>query len=194
MSVRLFAAVDLTEDARRAIAVEQQRVAASLERSARQTLKWVHVDHMHLTLEFLGEVEDSRVAGLVERMGESIEHPPFAVVFGGLGLFPPFGAPRVLWLGLRAGVPETLALQRAVVGRLHEAGMALENREFHPHLTLARWRSSRPGDRRGLLSQDRAPDVASVDVNHVTLYRSQLSPQGPSYTVLARARLIVTAQ
>lgn len=194
MPVRLFVAADLTNDARRAIAVEQERVAVSLERSARQTLRWVRVDHMHLTLEFLGEVEDSRVAGLVERMGERIEHPPFAVVFGGLGMFPSFGAPRVLWLGLRAGVPETLALQRAVVGRLQEAGMASENREFHPHLTLARWRSSRPGDRRGILIQDRAADIASVDVTHVTLYRSQLSPQGPSYTALARARLTVSAQ
>ena len=164
-------------------------MAAALERSVRQTLKWVRVDHMHLTLEFLGEVEDRRVAGLVERFGESIERPPFTVVYGGLGMFPPFGAPRVLWLGLRAGVHETVELQRAVVGRLHEAGMATEGREFHPHLTLARWRSSRPDDRRAVLSQDRAAEVASVDVTHVTLYRSQLSPQGPSYTALARAGL-----
>jgi RNA 2',3'-cyclic 3'-phosphodiesterase len=188
--MRLFVAVDLTDDARRAIAVEQERLAASLEHPARRVLKWVRVDHMHLTLEFLGEVEDHKVPALVEAIGERIERPPFKVILGGIGMFPAFGAPRVLWLGLRAGVHETLELQRAVVGRLHEAGMTTEAREFHPHLTLARWRSSRPGDRRGILSQDRAAEVTSVAVTHVTLYRSQLSPQGPSYTALARARLI----
>jgi RNA 2',3'-cyclic 3'-phosphodiesterase len=191
--VRLFVAVDLTDGARRAIATEQERLAASLDRSARQSLKWVRVDHMHLTLEFLGEVEEGRAAGLVAQMGENIERAPFTIVLGGLGMFPPFGAPRVLWLGLQKGGAEIVELQRAVAGRLHEAGMTTESREFHPHLTLARWRSSRPGDRRSILSQDQAADVAGVDVTHVTLYRSQLSPQGPSYTALARARLAVKA-
>ena len=67
-------------------------------------------------------------------------------------------------------------------------GIALESRPFHPHLTLARWRTSRPSDRRRVEAAD-THDVARIEVRDVSLIRSRLSPAGPTYTVLSRGSL-----
>jgi 2'-5' RNA ligase len=77
-----------------------------------------------------------------------------------------------------------------VADRLAEADVAPDQRPFHPHLTLGRWRESRPSDRpKASISQGRA-DVAVVDVVRVALFQSRISSSGPAYTRLADARLV----
>ena len=147
--MRLFTAIELTEGARQAIAAEQKRIAEVVGRGAAGSLKWIRPEHMHLTLVFLGEIEEAKAPAIIRAMGDDIDEAgPFAIVFGGIGMFPPRRAPRVLWLGLSRGANEAFALQRRVVERLSPTGVAIEERPFHPHLTLARWRDSRQADRR----------------------------------------------
>jgi 2'-5' RNA ligase len=110
-------------------------------------------------------------------------------VFAGLGLFPAHRAPRVLWLGLSTGAAEAIDLQRRVAARLSTIGVTIEERAFHPHLTLARWREARNADRRRIAAADHGTEVARIDVGAVTLYQSRLSSSGPTYAVLARAPL-----
>jgi 2'-5' RNA ligase len=185
--MRLFAAVELSDDARAAIAAEQHRIAAACGAAAR-LLRFVRAGHMHLTLAFIGEIAEARAGPIIEVMSGDIAHEPFQLLFGGVGTFPPDGAPRVLWLGVMRGAPEIIELSALVARRLAAVGVALEPRAFRPHLTLARWRErSRAGRLRLGASADL---VARVDVGAVTLYQSRLSPAGPSYTALARARLI----
>ena len=186
--MRLFVAIELDDQARVAIAVEQNRLKRILG-DGRSTLKWVRPEHMHLTLAFLGEVQESRSAALIETMREPIARPRLAIAFGGIGMFPPHGSPRVLWLGVSTGEAEVIAIQRVVADRLRRLDVELESRPFHPHLTLARWRTSRSADRQRALSVDHDTVVARVNVHHVTLYQSRLSSAGPSYTALARATL-----
>jgi RNA 2',3'-cyclic 3'-phosphodiesterase len=114
---------------------------------------------------------------------------PFDVVFAGLGVFPPHGAPRALWIGAHQGVPELANLQREVADRVRRRDIALEQRPFSPHLTIGRWKSSRPSDRRRALIHGTDRTVARVHVDHATLYQSRLSSTGSSYTELARANL-----
>ena len=190
--MRLFIAIDLDDAARASIAREQKRIAAAID-SAEKDLTWVAVDRMHLTLVFLGEVADGPAAGLVEAMAAPIPHAPFEVAFGGVGVFPPAGArkpPRVLWIGLAEGAQETVAVQRTVASRVTARGATIEDRAFHPHLTLARWRRSVWSDRRRAEDHARPGIVARVHVDHVTLVQSRLSSAGPSYTALARANLV----
>jgi 2'-5' RNA ligase len=185
--MRLFTAVELTDDARAAIASEQQELATVLGAAAR-SLRFVRAGQMHLTLVFIGEIADARAGLIVEVMSADIAQAPFQVVFGGIGTFPGDGAPRVLWLGVVRGGPELVELAAIVARRLAAVGVAVDPRAFRPHLTLARWRErSRAGRPRLAESADA---VARVDVGAVTLYRSRLSAAGPSYTALARARLI----
>jgi len=188
--MRLFTAIELNEDARQAIAVEQKRIAGVLGRAAAASLKWIQPERMHLTLVFLGEIEEAHTPAVIDAMGEEIDEvKPFAIVFAGLGVFPPHRAPRVLWLGLSTGAAEAIELQQHVAERLSPTGVTIEERAFHPHLTMARWREGRNADRRRIAAADQGAEVARIDVGAVTLYQSRLSSSGPAYTVLARAPL-----
>jgi 2'-5' RNA ligase len=185
--MRLFAAVELSRDTRDAMAAEQKRLAAVIGREGSR-LKWVRADQAHLTLVFLGAVDEARVPALVDAFGERIDLPPFDIVFSGAGLFPPRGAPRVLWVGIGAGVDALHALQRVVAARIAGQGIALEARAFHPHLTLARWPDARPADRARVLAV--APGtIARERVAAATLFESRLLPAGASHIALARANL-----
>ena len=100
--MRLFVAVDLSDDAREAIAAEQKRIAAALGCS-KSSLKWVKPEQVHLTLVFLGSVDDRACRGCRRRRSaRDVDLAPFDMVLDGVGVFPPRGAPRVLWIGRRA--------------------------------------------------------------------------------------------
>jgi 2'-5' RNA ligase len=183
--MRLFIAIELDDQARHAVAVEQARLAVSVDRSG---LKWIRAEQLHLTLAFLGEVDDSRSQGVIEMMRAPISGDRFAIAFGGLGVFPPAGAPRVLWLGLTTGAREVIDVHRQVADRVAHLGIPLERRPFHPHLTLGRWRVSREADRRRVLAAA-SNHVTRLDVDGVALIRSRLTQAGAAYTALCHTRL-----
>jgi 2'-5' RNA ligase len=186
--MRLFIALDLDDGARTAIAAEQKRLAAALRESSRSSIRWVRPEQMHLTLVFLGEVDEVRAAAIAVEIRQDVPQATFELVFEGAGVFPPRGAPTVLWVGTSSGADEAIALQREMARRVALHGVPLETRPFRPHLTLGRWRASRSADRERVLTA--APRrIAALHVDHATLYQSRLSPAGPSYTALARANL-----
>jgi len=141
----------------------------------------------------------------LERCLESISAParmaPFDVTFGGVGVFPPRGAPRVLWIGIADGAAHLERLQHEIAERVRAAGIAFDDRPFHPHLTVGRWRgterrrssaarrSAPERLRRDLAALDGSDRIACVSVTRATLYRSRLSSSGPAYTALAHANL-----
>src|SRR5262245_22512686 len=186
--MRLFIAVDLDDEARAAIADEQRRLKVAFD-DARSSIKWVRPDHMHLTLVFLGEVPEARAPAIVDTVNQPVAQPPFDLVFAGIGVFPPRGAPKVLWVGAAAGEADSIGLQRELANRMRRLGVELDQRPFHPHLTLARWKTSRGADRSRALATGPDGAIARVHVDHATLYQSRLSSAGPTYTPLARATL-----
>jgi RNA 2',3'-cyclic 3'-phosphodiesterase len=193
--VRLFLAIELTDAAREAIAAEQARLKheiATHNRSrlaAMNSMKWVKPEHMHVTLAFLGEVADERSRLLVEAMRPPLETGRFSITFGGLGVFPSRGRPRVLWLGVSHGSEGVLAVQQEVVTRIAKLDIVTEDRSFHPHLTLARWRDVKFANRRWVTAVGCSSDLGHVDVESVSLVHSKLAPAGPTYTALWRTPL-----
>jgi 2'-5' RNA ligase len=182
---RLFTAIELDSRARAQVVLEQQRLARQLQDEA---LRWVHPEHMHLTLVFLGEIAAERAERIEGTMSGDVGLPSFLIELGGLGVFPPRGAPRILWLGVRRGAAAVTALQRQIALRLKELDVPLEDRPFHPHLTLARWRvGGRPSRPRDVRSSSAA--IAELHVAQVALVESRLSSKGPTYTIRACARL-----
>ena len=185
--MRIFAAIDLTDDARAAIAAEQAAIVSSLGDDARG-LGIVRPELMHLTLAFVGDAIDAVGAAIVESMHLDITQAPFELTFGGVGTFPPRGAPRTLWLGVIGGADAVIALQTSVASRFEAAGAQQDRRPFHPHLTLARWRHTSGSFRSK--TADGNHRVATVEVAGVTLYQSRLSSSGPTHARLAHARLL----
>jgi 2'-5' RNA ligase len=185
--MRLFVALDLDDRAREAIAHEQERLRRSIE--GRTLPRWVKPEQMHLTLVFLGEVDGSKASSLQADLNAPIALEPFDIVFAGLGVFPPHGAPRALWIGAHQGAAELATLQRELVDRVRRRDIAIEQRPFSPHLTIGRWKSSRPADRRRALIHGTDRTIARLHVDHATLYHSLLTSAGSSYTELARANL-----
>jgi len=184
----MFVAVDLDDASRALVGSEQRRALTHVREKA--SLRPVDPRQVHVTLAFLGDVRSP----LSERVTEAMASPvagiaPFRLRIGGLGVFPPRGAPRVLWLGLQAGAREMIALQSAVARRLGALGIVLEDRAFHPHVTIARWRDARPSERSMVGDDGALGAAAEMTVDCVTLFESRLSSEGASHFPLAHAHL-----
>jgi 2'-5' RNA ligase len=164
------------------------RISAGLREAIERHAKvsWVRPEHLHLTLHFLGNVDDAFEQRVCRALNGPIRVAPFDVTFDGLGFFPERGSPRVLWLGIRDGLESLRRVEKTLIDDL---GLQRDHQgPFTPHLTLARFR-----DRvtRGALT-DRAQIAASAGpsrIDRVTLYESRLSPAGPTYVPLAAAML-----
>ncbi len=153
-------------------------------------VRWASEEQLHFTLAFLGDVPDASqftvndVCRLVART-----FPPFTIRLGKLGMFPPRGEGRVLWIGLSHGDETMQRIQKALSQRFQEAGFVFDEREFVPHLTLGR---AKPGARlqRTWLERD-TQDLQAMDlwVKEVWVMKSELTPDGAKYSILAQCPL-----
>ena len=193
MSARLFVAVDLTDGARTQLAEAAARLRASLGGAGMDgAFRWVAPANLHITLRFLGEVDDAIVPAIEAAMSPDLHQAPARVTLTRPGTFPRSGRPRVLHSAIAAGAPLLGSLRDQVDARL--AGVCAwgpDTRPFAPHVTLARARDRArldPAAFRAVLDSLSWPEVA-MEVTHVTLFRSVTRPSGPEYSVLARAGL-----
>ena len=190
--MRMFVAIDLDDRIKESLpsVARCAKEGASARQGLGPSFKFVDPEQTHLTLVFLGEVASPQSDRIIAAMQQPIEDVhPFHMAFGSLGIFPLRGAPRVLWLAVSEGAREAIALQRVVARRLEALGMQPEDRPFHPHLTIGRWRRSRPSDRPSLATEGRSASTPEMTVDRVTLYESRLSSKGPTHIALAHAPL-----
>jgi 2'-5' RNA ligase len=185
---RTFLALPLPEDIKQGLARLQVALSPAVP-----AFRWTKPDQMHLTLAFLGDVADDRLKPLGAAVLDAAS--PFAPLTLGvatLGAFPSASRPRVLWAGLEGPGLEALHdLQRAVAAAARAAGAPPADGRFTPHLTLGRLRPDRgrPPDLRPLLDRHAAWSAGTFAADEVRVVASALAPQGPSYTLLARAPL-----
>lgn len=186
-TARTFIAVEMDESVRAAAARLIRALAAS-----QADVKWVEPHNLHLTLKFLGEVpleEIPAVCEAVQRAVAGIE--PFRLELMGAGAFPNTRRPRTLWLGAGEGQVEMAALKQAVEHGLKKLGYRPEGRKFKTHLTLGRVRRGGPGMARlaELLAEHASYPAGASAVEEVTVFASELTPEGPVYSALSRAEL-----
>jgi len=186
MVLRAFIGVPISEDVRAALAQEQARLRPTGAR-----VGWVAPENIHITLVFLGDVFAAQLPALAAALDETAaEYAPFRVAAAGLGFFGSPRAPRVLWAGLRDPENRLAALQRRIAERVSALGLKLEDRAFHPHLTLGRVRASR-GAAALTAAVGSANDTpyGGIGVDRVLLLQSHLQSQGVRYTVRHEAWL-----
>ncbi len=148
-------------------------------------VRWVEPASMHLTIQFLGDVRESEIAGIERSLAQSFrEQPPIEIELRGSGAFPNLKKPRVLWIGLRSGGLASLAERTEIA--LAPLGFPAEERDFSPHITLGRLRSPRGIEQLIALlreSHDRAFGTSRIE--HAILYKSELRSTGSIYTPMA---------
>ncbi|MBA3806468.1 MAG: RNA 2',3'-cyclic phosphodiesterase [Acidobacteria bacterium] len=183
--IRVFCAVELPTEIRRRVG---DHIADLRSRMPRARASWDHSEKLHLTLKFLGEIEQERAAFLRDAAARAARTvSPFNIIIEGAGTFPPRGLPRVLWLGVRDASGFLAQLQLNLENECEGVGFPREARPFHPHLTIARLHSKPEGARSlAALHQESGFAPAEVSVNHLIVIRSRLGPGGSIYTELSR--------
>jgi len=180
---RLFVALPLPEPLREGLQ-QWQRAA---QRFMPEGLRWTPAAQWHLTLRFLGDVDPGEVSLLVEALEAACAgQEPMRLWLHGFGCFPSPERPRVFWLGLTGELGPLERLQARVQEWTAPWGQK-EDRPFRAHLTVARIRDGSPAARHGLgrvLTRLPAPPSAVWMVDRVTLFRSQLLPEGAVHTGL----------
>ena len=153
-------------------------------------LKVVEPENLHVTLSFLGQVPDEAAPRLSDALrGAARPLAPFAVRLAGVGAFPNARRPRVAWVGMQGAEP-LVALALRAREALAAAGHPGDDKDFRAHLTLARTRSTRGLDGLVRFLRDHGrDDLGPLDVREARLYRSTLSPKGPTYETVATAPL-----
>ena len=132
--IRAFIAIELPEDARRALGNTARRLAEQLPQGS---VRWVRPELIHLTLRFLGDTAVAKlptIAAALDALGA--QHAPFTLALSEAGCFPNRKRPRVIWAGLDGQLAPLQALKRDLDRALAASGWELEDRPFQPHLTL----------------------------------------------------------
>lgn len=186
-NIRTFVAVEVSP-------VVRQRAAELVKRlrTSGDGFKWVDPASMHLTLSFLGDVDDRDVYRVCQAVSTAVATvPPFDIEFAGAGAFPDVPKPRTVWIGVTHGAEQMIALQEAVADALEVEGYRKESRRYQPHLTIGRCgRGSRPT--RELSQQIAAAaefEVGESGVDEVVVFSSRLERAGPVYEALSTAPL-----
>jgi 2'-5' RNA ligase len=179
--MRLFVAIgseSLSFDPREVL----RKLQVNLEKNE-INYKWVPQANLHITINFLGDVEDERIPSLNEILSRvSQSHWGFDLKIDGVGAFPNNRAGRVIWMGVQNSIP-LRQLQSDCKNALHEASFPTDEKDYRPHLTVARLRS--PRQLTDILSPVENLELGTLSVKQLTVYQSKLSGHFPIYTPLA---------
>jgi 2'-5' RNA ligase len=171
--MRLFVAIDVPEAVRDTLAALKRELSGA---------RWVPPEQLHLTLKFIGNVDDAKVPDVVAAL-HTVRGSPAELTVDGVGRFPPSQTAHVLWAGLRAG-PELGALASMIEQSLVPLGIAADARPFAPHITLARLKDAPMADVEAFLADHPALSSPTFTLDHFTLYRSVLTQHGATHTVV----------
>lgn len=189
--LRAFIAVEIPLQIRESVC----KAITPLQEGLGSVVRWVPMENMHLTLKFLGDVSPANVDMLSQMLrAEADLFHCFDLHLSGLGSFPNFKRPRVIYIGILA--PTALeALQRGIESTSRRLGYEAEERGFSPHLTVGRVKqasrvtATEQQKIRRALEETRIDSLGTARVDSVHLYKSDLKPTGSIYTRLYSAPL-----
>jgi len=183
--IRAFVAVDLEPQT-------VQQIAEAIDQLRPRTpgIRWLPPANFHLTLKFLGDVDEAKVESIAAALERELcPFSCFTINAKGLGVFPDLKRPRILWVGLVGG--ELNALASRVEKALAPFGFAAERRAFTPHLTVGRWREFKgsPKELGDEIVKWQGHDFGRSNVDEVVLFQSVLKPDGAVYRPLKTVAL-----
>ncbi len=187
-SMRCFIAIPLSSDTHQELSKIQSRL-----KETEADVGWVKSDNIHLTLKFLGDVEEEKTKIICKKLREMVnQFTSFETDMGKLGTFPSLSNPRVIWIGLSKNADRIIKLQQRIEEVTEPLGFEKETRPFHPHLTLGRVRGKKNIQK--LVEKLKSlplPQFKPITVDRIILFQSILKPTGAEYTALDEFKLMV---
>lgn len=177
--MRCFVAIRFPDEINRELARHVQYLAGT-----DAAVRWVKQENLHVTLKFLGEVQDDEVQDVHQALSK-VSCPPLSLSFQGLGCFPPpgRGRTRVVWAGLEGDVDTLANLAKDIEEQVAPLGYPPEQRAFRAHLTIGRVKGPHKLDALRLALERRSQQVSTtpVEIDTFALYQSELGGSGPEY-------------
>jgi 2'-5' RNA ligase len=191
MAIRCFVALNLSPEVKAHLAELQAQL-----KQAKADVSWVKPENIHLTLKFLGEVEEERIPAIKCAIQEGLEgEGRLLLTLAGLGTFPHPRSPRVIWVGIEGEKERLSHLQERMEQAMEKVGFPREGRPFSPHLTLGRVRSARGlSDLLDLLGRQAGSGFGTIEAQSIELMQSQLHPAGAIYSILESFPLAAAAR
>ncbi len=188
MNIRLFIAIEINEEIRKKLAEFQNALKKS-----DADVGWVAPENLHITLKFIGNIDEGQVGAIVTIIKETVSHvKPFDLDYMGVGVFPTEKNPRIVFADIVDTAGVLANLHEKLDNRLMALGVEHEDRKFVAHLTLGRIRSRRNVMKLiEKLLTFRNVHFGSTHVTQVVLMKSDLSPDGPTYMQLHGVDLAV---
>ena len=183
--MRAFVGIDIDEAVRQNLLATQRQLAGTGAQ-----LKLVEPENIHVTMKFLGDIREDQAGAITEALQAAVEGiKPFEISVRGIGAFPNLSYIRVVWAGVSDGLEQVASIQKRIDQNLAKLGFKPE-RDFVPHLTLARAKSAAGKERLiEFLKGGVNVEFGSCHVSAVELKQSTLTPKGPIYSTLARIEL-----
>ncbi len=171
--MRLFIAIEIPKDLKKEL-IELQTTLKDVFLGS-----WVG-DKLHLTLKFLGEVEDKKANAIKDALNK-IRFSEFEMSLKGLGAFPSEEHIRVLWVGADKGDEEAKEIQKSVETELEKLGFEKEHRDYTNHLTLCRVKRADKQIAKDVFKKYKNTEFGTFAVDTISLIKSTLTPKGPIY-------------
>lgn len=189
--MRTFVAIEIPESLK---AILDRSVEGLRSGAVDELVRWVRPGSMHLTLKFLGEIEQLQVQAVEEILDQVVVgFSEFALEIAGFGCFPNRKRPRVLWVGFNSGGVALGQLQAELAIRLEKIGFEADHRDYHPHMTIGRVRKELSAVESKSISdwaqEAQLGTIGRFEVESISLIHSVLEPGGAVYTHLHGARL-----
>jgi 2'-5' RNA ligase len=187
-SIRTFIAVKASQRVTNNAAKVVGRLAATCDK-----YRWVEPENLHVTLNFVGDVVDVEIPELCKLIKTAIQpHESFEMSLQGVSGFSSAQEPRVLWIGVDEGKEALTSIYKSLEEVLHHWGVNKDRNEYVPHITLGRLaRGGRWNDELlALVHKLRHHDGGFCHVDEVIIYSSYLERSGPTYTPMARVKLM----
>lgn len=191
--MRTFIAIELPQKIINSLAAIQNRL-----KNTQGDVKWVSPENIHLTLKFLGEVDDKKIEKIIQVLEDTAkDNNSFFIRLSDLGAFPKINFPRVIWVGIDRGDNETKGIVISLEEKLQKLGIPKEKRPFSSHITIGRVRSGLNREKlvkelNILQEKNLLQENLEFLTAKVTLFKSTLTPKGPIYEILKEASLKAT--
>lgn len=182
MKKRIFVGLDISDEARRKIS---DYIDFLRESFPNFRVSWDKTEKLHLTMKFLGEIDDEQIAKLLEAVERAAQKASsFNVRIEGTGVFPSPKQARILWLGVKSEGESLQTLNEVLESECERQGFAKEKRKFKAHLTIGRLKEKSDELVKTHLEQNFEPVV--FEVSEIVVFQSKLQPTGSIYSVVSK--------